>query len=323
MPQCNGICKTGLQCKNKAKTGLTVCAKHAAQAAPAPAATCGHVMTNGKLCTKKRAAGLHLCSLHHTVVTRHQRQVAARAVFQDVLEQLWIFRDAATAQQVFVTAVQNGRMPAEHVVAYTVLVNDEIAFFQQDQVLHPAPAPVGQLHAFVLDNQNVHTGIVNAQTDAGLQVLLDTPVPASQKTADEIRSAWASKPNAQSVGADMRRWYRTVSCRTANDNLYKRALDGLWARIKTNPDLVQRLWEEAVDSVGMCCDGHLARLCNVMVGFDDAFKPQVSTGELLQQRMAAIAAEDIDTLLKVERAHAVFQELGVPEQERGAWIEAF
>ena len=103
-------------------------------------------------------------------------------------------------------------------------------------------------------------------------------------------------------------------------------MDGLWAYMKTSPakdELVERLWEECYESVRMCCDGHLTRLCNVLCGFREEFKPPVSVGELLQQRMAVIAEKEIPVEDKVGEAWAVFEELSVPMDQREAWVEAF
>jgi len=61
----------------------------------------------------------------------------------------------------------------------------------------------------------------------------------------------------------------------------------------------------------------------VLVGFDDAFAPPVPKGEILQQKMAAIAGLDVDTDEKVRQATAVFEELEIPESEREPWLEAF
>jgi hypothetical protein len=73
----------------------------------------------------------------------------------------------------------------------------------------------------------------------------------------------------------------------------------------------------------MCCDGHISRLCNVLVGFDEAFAPPVPFGEILQSKMAAIATQDISTDEKVQQATAFFNEYAVPEADRTAWLDAF
>ena len=75
--------------------------------------------------------------------------------------------------------------------------------------------------------------------------------------------------------------------------------------------------------MGMCCEGHISRLCNVLVGFDDAFQPPVALGELMQQKMAAIAGLDVSEEEKRRQATQWFTEHGVPEAERVAWLDAF
>lgn len=127
---------------------------------------------------------------------------------------------------------------------------------------------------------------------------------------------------------DINRWFNTKSCRSENDLLYKRILRGVVAKINNSePDLraelYARLREECFESVGMCCEGHISRLCNVFVGFDEAFKPPVSIGEILQNTMAAIAGLDASEEEKRRRANSFFDQHGTPQEERAAWLEAF
>jgi hypothetical protein len=67
----------------------------------------------------------------------------------------------------------------------------------------------------------------------------------------------------------------------------------------------------------------MSRLGNVLVGFTEEVKAEVSLGEILQQRMGAIAAKDVSVLHKVTEAWFAMEELKVPQEERNAWIEAF
>ena len=111
--------------------------------------------------------------------------------------------------------------------------------------------------------------------------------------------------------------------------MYKKTLDGLYLMIRdvrdddTRRELFKRAYEECLESVGMCCDGHISRLCNVLVGFDDTFAPPVPFGEILQSRMSVIAGLDVDREEKIRQAVAFFNEFAVPETDRSAWLEAF
>jgi hypothetical protein len=86
-------------------------------------------------------------------------------------------------------------------------------------------------------------------------------------------------------------------------------------------ELEIRLWQEMVDSLGMCCDGHITRLANVLCGFDDAFVPELSPAEKLQNRMAVIAQME-DSILQTAEALAAFKEFNVPRDQWEAWVDA-
>lgn len=199
----------------------------------------------------------------------------------------------------------------------------------------PEPPPPVQrdLRNLALDPQNVHTRAVSTQTNSAMDKLLTTEVPKEQQTEKAVVRAWTAHVTSGWIDMlrvlnDINKWFNTKTCRSDNDQLYRRLLRGLVATInKTDdemrPELFKRLWEECRESVSMCCEGHISRLCNVMVGFDDAFKPPVSIGEILQQKMAAIGGLDVPTEMKHTHAIAVFDELGVPAEQRQAWLDAF
>jgi hypothetical protein len=208
-----------------------------------------------------------------------------------------------------------------------------------DLLVHPAIAiqqvrPAG-LAALARDAQNVHTAVVTNQTNKSLEKLLE-----ASKTEKHMRSPewFASRWLLRGYGNwnithrvvnDMLLWYNQAYCKTANDYLYRRTLDGLYltiAKIKdveARTELYKRAFEECHESVGMCCEGHISRLCNVLVGFDETFAPPVPFGEILQNKMAAIAALEVETEEKVRQATAFFNEFAVPEPDRAAWLEAF
>jgi hypothetical protein len=207
----------------------------------------------------------------------------------------------------------------------------------RDVVQPPPPPPRQGLAAIAHDRQNVHTRYVSEQTNRGLEKLLHkqaTHPRTLNASSGWLIARWLTMsidtwPTIVRVGDDMWRWYTTRTCRTPEDRLYKKALDGLYLIVRDTTDesvrreLYKRTWEECLESVGMCCDGHISRLCNVLVGFDDAFAPPVPFGEILQARMSMIAGLDVDTEEKVRQATAFFNEFAVPEVDRVAWLEAF
>lgn len=200
-----------------------------------------------------------------------------------------------------------------------------------------APPPIrnNNLAAIAADRQNVHTAAVSEQTNKGLEKLLEeSKTSGSPRSPEWFAARWLFRSYGRwdtvvRTVNDMQRWYNTRSCRTHNDWLYRKALDGLFVTIRNiknseiRQEVYQRAFEECLESVDMCCDGHISRLCNVLVGFDDTFTPPVPFGEILQNKMAAIAGLDIETSEKIKQATEFFNEFAVPEPERVAWLEAF
>lgn len=338
MTKCSATCKDGGACHHNAKPGHTVCGKHMTQDTPLPPAPkvkrCRERMTNGLRCTNNCPVGGLYCSRHIAVRARRERTRLFREMWNDLWETLWTHNNPVAAQQLLTTRLTALEATFEEVNRETLRFEDELDFYEH---AHPIrnrarTPPKGDLEAFTRDSQNVHTAVTVKQTNEALDLLLNTPVVSDGVSPlAHIHWRWCDWPKRgpgdfKAVLGDMTRWYEMKTCRENGDRLYKRALDGLWMRIKDSPmkdELLKRLWEEANDSLKMCCEGHISRLCNVLVGFDEAFKPQVSAGELLQQRIAAIAGEDIAVEHKVVKAWAVFEELGIPREQRADWIEAF
>jgi hypothetical protein len=193
----------------------------------------------------------------------------------------------------------------------------------ENRLLHAATiqqGPPRTLAEIAVNKQSVHTAAVSEQTNRAMEVLLSQAVPDTLDVVKLLRF------EDNTVKTDVVKWYTMTTCRGFDDYLYHKALDGLWVLIqshKEKDELVKRLLEEMKESVGMCCEGHISRLCNVMVGFDDRFSPPIPVGELLQQRISAIAAKEVSAEEKVVLAWPVFEELKIPMDERDAWIEAF
>jgi len=180
---------------------------------------------------------------------------------------------------------------------------------------------------FVNDSQNVHTSIISQQTNERMDELSKVNITKKQQTLDEILTSWNKYPWAEvePLYNDMKYWGNVREVIVPDDYAYRVALRALWAKIKTYEDetrdeLVRRLFEECKDSVGMCAQGHLTRLANVLVGFDTTLEP---IKESLQDKMAAISRLDITTALKIDEANKYMDEIKMPIEERSAWLEAF
>lgn len=202
--------------------------------------------------------------------------------------------------------------------------------------------PVAELKDIVENDQSVHTVIILKATNEGIGILGNVPVPPDQKTLAEIGAAWLFLqrqdlrldkesyvvPRIKYILADMNEWGKRPTVMHKTENIYRKVLRGLWAKIKTfdgstYKELVKRLWEECSEARGLCADGHVGRLVNVLVGFDEEFKSSISKKEYFQNNMSLIANANAPNAFKTEQAIKLMDEFGMPEEERAVWLEAF
>jgi len=187
------------------------------------------------------------------------------------------------------------------------------------------------------DEQNVHTQEVSGQTNGAIQRLLDIQIDPAQRSRATLFRAWNLLPGPTReqkirVATDVDRHFQLMHCRTQPpqppDMLYRKMVRGLVAYItqvqdpEVQTNLWQRMYEECRESLDMCIDGHISRLANVLVGFDENFKSPVSQGELVQNRIAAISAMSVNPEEKARLATAFFEEIALPSDQRTAWLEA-
>lgn len=187
---------------------------------------------------------------------------------------------------------------------------------------------------FALDPQNVHRKEVAKNTNKATKFLLSVKLPA--KGQDTLWKMLAMKFAEFAGGvpmglyvdvlSDIERWSKKDTCREDGDFLYGRLLYAMIVYIQKSEhanELWKRLWEECCEALYMCCEGHISRLCNVLIGFVEGLDPPVALGEILQQKMAAIASQDIPDADKKRLANDFFDEHGVPDAERVDWLNAF
>ena len=295
-----------------------LCGIHApikARLPPLAAGGCEHIIGD-HWCPRHPVAGERLCPNH---VAMREREAVAR-----VAE-----REAAAGRRVVDAAAAAARARVAQRERW--LVEEELRLAREalERAVNPPARAVG-LQRLALDRQNVHTAAVVQHTNAGEEKLLAVRTdgrPVGLRVLRSFASRSGTLTGVLRVANDVEHWYNQGTCRTIGDRLYARCLEGLWALIEQQPEeqrkeLHKRLWEEANESVGMCCEGHLARLVNVMAGFDDAFKPRVSTGEAIQSKIAEIAGMEVSTEEKVALARTFLTELAVPAAEQAPWLDA-
>lgn len=204
---------------------------------------------------------------------------------------------------------------------------------RQRQRLAPVPAPVPQvqwtLAQIAVNAQNVHTAPANKQMNEGLNKLYAIKVPDKFSSMFTATRAWMTHiPQELKAFTDYLKVINDVEVWREKEVRYRLAFRALCYKIHTEPDkerqteMWRRLFQECLEAVGMCTDGHLSRLANALVGFDDDFKPTIPLGELIQQKLAAISEMEAVDADKIRLATEFFDEYAVPDVERAPWLEA-
>jgi len=187
--------------------------------------------------------------------------------------------------------------------------------------------PVMNLGTMAKDAQSIHVKEVEVITKSGITELANMIIPEGQQTLREIEEAFKEKHLVEKVLSDMAMWGKKKFVMSTTTNVYRTSLRGVWAKIntfdgETKKELIQRLYEECYESLGMCADGHVGRLVNVLVGFDEAFKSQMSPMEYFQNNIAKISENNAPLDFKIQHAKKLMDDINMPEEEREAWFSA-
>ena len=100
-------------------------------------------------------------------------------------------------------------------------------------------------------------------------------------------------------------------------------MDSVWQYIKNSSDkddLKKILKSEMKDNIGMCAQGNLSRLTNILAGYVDAVVVQESMTDKLGRMLPPLMEiENIpDRLIAAAR---IFIEVDLPEDQWGVWAE--
>ena len=360
MPQCSEFITLERQCTRDAVQG-TLCTGHHAKhmkreedAGPIRPGGCSSILTNGKRCKSFAAEGATICSMHarvaenkrlsrerlaeenRTIDERSQTFINDRIEWRLCLQLLlgeW--REHLLPTRIFwgtvrkVVQAQGGTEDEMHDFYNTIRFMQVLPY--QQPAGEGQPQPLTDLHRIARDTQNVHTKEVSVQTQKMTDILLSHVVPDGQKTLQLLTVKFSKYCNIAhmtellTVLADMNVWYEKSMCIKEGDRLYHHMLNAVVAKIEASEqkrELYRRAYEEAMESVGMCCQGHLSRLVNIFSGFDSEFTSPASAKELLQDKMARIAAANSSVEEKIASAQDTLVELQIPRDEWNAWIEA-
>jgi len=182
------------------------------------------------------------------------------------------------------------------------------------------------LRAFATDTQNIHRSSVQESTHKAVLAIVKRPALEGVEVLSEIVESfndtriikWRDVTNKDRAVMELTHDYFNTM---AFDTPYSDVVDRVWAFVRghaNHKDLVRRLAEEVYEGLGMCSNGKMARLINVLQGFDETLETEAPK-EVFQFRMAAL--RKLPMADREAAARALFAEFKIPEEEHEAWLD--
>jgi hypothetical protein len=184
------------------------------------------------------------------------------------------------------------------------------------------------LQALANDRQNVHTSVVVQKVKETVQKVLQIPVPPEYQT-DTLKTAGEIVLECgltkQAAWQMMAKYCADEDIYELGYGIYARVLNSVWQYIKSSPDstdLKKILKAEMQDNIGMCAQGNLSRLCNILSGYMEGLIVDTkSKNEIIGERLSALM--EIQNADERESAgRRVLEELNVPAEERDTWMQS-
>jgi len=192
-------------------------------------------------------------------------------------------------------------------------------------------ADVRPLAQFTADPQNVHTTAMVRQTKEIVEKVRKIPVPPEYQWNLNITSKTAGEIIAEcklSIHAScqmLTQYSHKTAIYDIEEGIYGKVLDSVWQFIKNSPDkedLCRILKQEMEDNIGMCAQGNLTRLCNILAGYLDGVAPPESIADKMGRLLPPLMEVE-DPLERIYNAFKIMKDNHVPFAEWDSWIGPF
>jgi len=162
---------------------------------------------------------------------------------------------------------------------------------------------LGELGRLATDNQSVHTSAVVGNVYANLRKLFNSQEEVSEYEINsmglfcEIMTACSGMTDEAKKTFSEKYFTKEKIYDIPDDRIYAKTLLAVWKFIKNSPhkeDLVAILKQELTDNIGMCAQGNLTRLLNVLNGYLDGMEPEKRTinDEFSELQRSTMSRED-------------------------------
>lgn len=207
---------------------------------------------------------------------------------------------------------------------------------QNAEMLMNAPrgggaADVRPLARFTADPQNVHTTLMVKQTKDIVEKVRQIQVPdeyrwnmnITSKTPGEIIAE--CKLSIHAACQMLTQYSHKTAIYDIEEGIYGKVLDSVWQFVKNSTDkedLCRILKQEMEDNIGMCAQGNLTRLCNILAGYLDGVAPPESVAEKMGRLLPPLM-EIEDPVDRIYQAFKIMKDNHVPFEEWDSWVTGF
>ncbi len=190
-------------------------------------------------------------------------------------------------------------------------------------------AQQGELAVFVNDRQNVHTSAAVKQTKEIVERIRKIPVPteyrwhATEASKTPFEIGLECKLSQKAAWQMISQYAQDTAIYDIEPGIYGKVLDSVWQYVKNSPDkadLCVIIKTEMEDNIGMCAQGNLSRICNVLAGILEGIGSQESMSERLG-RLFGPLMEIENEKERMSRAVNILSENNVPVDEWSAWMD--
>jgi hypothetical protein len=182
------------------------------------------------------------------------------------------------------------------------------------------------LRAFATDRQSVHRSSVQNATHKSVVALLARALPEGMEALHEIVTVfqhplairWSDPESREIAITELTNDYFNTEAFSIR---YGDVVDRVWAFIREHEHratLQTRLAQEICEGYRMCSNGKMARLVNVLQGFDETLDTEAPK-EVFQARIALLMKQPRAS--REAAARALFVEFNIPEAEHDVWME--
>jgi hypothetical protein len=211
-----------------------------------------------------------------------------------------------------------------------LLAGRHAALAAQRRAVRVALNPNENMGAFAQDKQNVHTTAAVKQVKHNIEVIRNIFVPEEyrwnttkiSKTFKEIVYECDLSPKGNWQFASY--YCDKATIYDMEPGIFGIMVDGVWQFIRDSKDkscLVKILKTEFEDNIGMCAQGNLSRVCNILSGYLPGIGQAESISEILGREFPKLK-ELKDEDARIAHAQRILRENNVPEVEWDVWIDA-